>query len=129
MKSNELASSRKLLEQSQRNLANLLGTSLRSVHAYEQGWRDIPPQIERMILYLLYQKLRGQKTIDPCWEIKKCPTYWREKCPAYKFRAEGPCWFLNGTFCEGKIRNNWNEKMEACRTCSIFTHVKGSKGY
>ncbi len=128
MKSDEFASYRNFLRLSQSNLADLLGTSLRSIQAYEQGWRDIPPNIERMILYLIYQKRLGHRSLDPCWEIKKCLLRWRKNCAAYQFQAEGPCWFMNGTFCEGEKQNNWDKKMETCRTCSIFTRVMEDKG-
>jgi len=123
MKSDELANYRNFLGLSQRNFADLLGTSLRSIQAYEQGWREIPPNIERMVLYLLYQKRLGHKELKPCWRIKKCPTSWRENCAAFQFQVEGPCWFINGTFCEGTKQNDWKKKMEICRTCSIFTRV------
>ena len=128
MKSDEFASYRNFLRLSQSNLADLLGTSLRSIQAYEQGWRDIPPNIERMILYLIYQKRLGHRSLISCWEAKKCPISWRDNCAAYQLQAEGPCWFLNGTFCEGVKQNNWNKKMETCRTCSIFTRVMEDKG-
>ena len=127
MKSNELASYRKFLGQSQSSFANILGASLRSIQAYEQGWREIPPNIERMILYLLYQRLHGQKAIKPCWEIKKCPDSWREKCVAFQLRGEGPCWFINGTYCEGKKHQSWFKKMGTCRTCPVFIQVMESK--
>jgi DNA-binding XRE family transcriptional regulator len=128
MKPDEFSNYRHFLGQSQSNLADLLGTSLRSVQAYEQGWRDIPPNIERMILYLLYQKQLGQKSVEPCWKNKKCPIRWREKCTVYKYRGRGPCWFVHGTFCEGEKRRSWLEKMETCRTCSLFIRIMESKG-
>lgn len=125
MTSHEFTKIRNILGKSQGSLAKLLGTSIRSVQAYEQGWREIPHQAERMILYLLYQKRRGQRSIRPCWKIKKCSTQWREDCPAWEYQAQGPCWFLNGEFCEGKNCMNWDEKMQTCRDCPVFMQVMG----
>jgi len=126
MESNVFVNYRKFFKRSQSDLASLLGTSLRSVQAYEQGWRDIPPNIERMMHYLMHQKLHGQRAVEPCWEIKKCPNDWKEKCPAYQFQG-GPCWFINGTFCEGQKHNNWTEKMESCGKCTMLIRVMQGK--
>jgi DNA-binding XRE family transcriptional regulator len=114
---------RKTLGKSQRDLAKLIGTSLRSVQAYEQGWREVPPQIERMALFFLYQKLKGQDLVPPCWEMKDCSKKWRENCPAWEFQAQGPCWFLNGDFCVGKSCGSWGEKMKICSACEVFKCV------
>ena len=125
MTSNEFTRIRNILGKSQGGLAKLLGISIRSVQAYEQVWREIPNQTERMLLYLLYQKRRGQRSIKPCWKIKKCPTKWREDCPAWEYQAQGPCWFLNGKFRQGKNGMDWNEKMETCRACPVSIQVMG----
>ena len=126
MKSVEFISVRNRLDMSQSSLASLLATSSRSVQAYEQGWRVIPAHIERLLLYLLYQKIMGSAAARPCWETKNCPDSWRELCPAWHYRAKGPCWFFNGNFCEGRNAASWNEKMETCRSCHVFTCVMGS---
>ena len=95
----EFSGWRKRLGKTQLEMARLLGTSLRAVHAYEQGWRKVPVHVER-----------------------------REKCPAREFRAGDICWFVNGTLCAGKPRKTWTEKMRVCRACSgfrdAFTHPK-----
>lgn len=116
---------RNIMGLSQRRLATLLDTSIRSVQAYEQGWRIIPSQIERMLLYLLYQKRLPQSSVKPCWEIKKCPNHWRERCLAWEWQAKGQCWLMNGDYCEGKHHRNWHDKMETCTKCSVFTCVMG----
>ena len=123
MKAVEFTSVRNRLEMSQNRLAKVLSTSPRSIQAYEQGWRNIPAHVERMVLYLLYQKLLGPKALSPCWKIKKCPNSWREHCPTWRFRAQGPCWVINGNFCEGRNAENWDDKMETCRSCQVFTCV------
>ena len=72
MNKNEFKKYRKRLQKTQKQIAELLGTSLKAVHSYEQGWRSVPVHVERQLYFLLFrseQKARGKK---PCWEIKKC---------------------------------------------------------
>ncbi|MCK4792980.1 MAG: helix-turn-helix domain-containing protein, partial [Desulfobacteraceae bacterium] len=38
----EVLRARKKLGKTQKQLAELLGTSLKAVHSYEQGWRSVP---------------------------------------------------------------------------------------
>ena len=40
---------RKHLGKTQKELAELLGVSVKSVSSYEQGWRNIPPHVERQL--------------------------------------------------------------------------------
>jgi len=47
MKPAEFIRVRNCLELSQRQLSRLLATSLRSVQAYEQGWRVIPAVVPK----------------------------------------------------------------------------------
>jgi DNA-binding XRE family transcriptional regulator len=119
----EFTNIRNTLKKSQSSFAALLGISIRSVQAYEQGWREIPSQVARMAFYILYQKHLGQRAVKPCWEIKKCPHQWWEKCPVKEFEAQGPCWFLNGNFCQGDHHAAWDEKMEICKACLVYKNV------
>jgi len=64
---------RKKLGKTQKELAELLGTSLKAVSSYEQGWRSIPAHVERQIYFLVSRKYSGKKTLKKCWEIKNCP--------------------------------------------------------
>jgi DNA-binding XRE family transcriptional regulator len=116
----EFASLRKFLKKTQREMAQLLGISLKAVHSYEQGWRQIPPNVERQMLFLyaLKKRLRGRPRL--CWTIKKCPKEQRSKCPAWEFRTGHFCWFINGTICVGRPQRNWQEKIKICRRCPIF---------
>jgi len=121
MDSAEFLRLRKLLDVTQKQLAELLGASLKAVHSYEQGWRSIPAHVERQLFFLLYSKLQGQgEGIEPCWVVKNCPDERREKCPAWTFNVGKICWFINGTICECKARKNWQEKMVVCRTCPMM---------
>jgi len=111
---------RKSLNKTQKQLAELLGTSLKAVHSYEQGWRAVPGYIERQSLFLVSMKLRTSKWNKSCWTIKKCPLEQRKRCPAWEFQAGDLCWFINGTICEGTVQRNWNEKMSICRSCEVL---------
>jgi DNA-binding transcriptional regulator YiaG len=126
----EFADLRRALGKSQSEIARLLSVSPRSIQAYEQGWRRIPSYIEASALYLMYE-LNRNETDMPCWKIRECPSAWREQCPCWEFQASGPCWFVNGTFCEGTFHRSWEEKMEACRSCKVLADLlpKKSKRY
>ena len=114
----EFSLSRKKLGKTQKQLAELLGMSLKTIHSYEQGWRSIPSHIERTIYFLLINQ-RGRNTdMVPCWEKKQCLDW--EHCPAYEFQSGHLCWFLNGTLCECTQQQGNTNKLEICKSCSIF---------
>ncbi len=104
----------------QKQMAQLLGVSLKAVQGYEQGWRNIPPSIERQVLFLVYQlrvSVEDQKT---CWSEKNCHCHKKTLCPAYEFNLGHLCWFVNGTLCDGKPLQSWEKKIEKCRKCEMF---------
>ncbi len=111
---------RKKLGKTQKQLADLLGTSLKTVHSYEQGWRKIPGHAERQLLFLVSMAAGTNRELGECWEVKDCPPERRSTCPAWEFKAGRMCWFINGTICEGEIHNSWNEKMKICRSCEVL---------
>ena len=53
MDSKEFKKIRKRLNRTQKEIAPLLGVSQKAIHSYEQGWRNIPPHVERQMLFLL----------------------------------------------------------------------------
>ncbi len=111
------------LGKTQVQLAQLLGTSLKAVQSFEQGWRNIPGHTERQLLFLLTLKRSHGKGNGPCWLIRKCPVEIKQKCPAWEFQAGHLCWFINGTVCEGKVQESWQKKMKICRRCEVFRLV------
>lgn len=111
---------RKRLNKTQKEIAQLLGTSVKAVHSYEQGWRSVPVHAERQLLFLVTQSRWDKKSHKPCWTIKRCPPERKKKCPAWEFQAGALCWFVNGTICEGVVNENWKEKMKMCRSCNVF---------
>jgi putative transcriptional regulator len=111
---------RSRLAKTQKELAQLLGISIKAIHSYEQGWRKIPHHVERQLLFLVSRVINGNKPNDKCWDIMKCPEATQAKCPAREFKSGDLCWFINGTKCSGEAHNSWENKMEECRTCSVF---------
>ncbi|MFN2352938.1 MAG: helix-turn-helix domain-containing protein [Desulfopila sp.] len=119
MESTKFKQLRKRLGKTQKELAELLGTSLKAICSYEQGWRSIPTHIERQIYFLLSRKADDGSIQKNCWDILDCPDERKHKCPAWEFRSGKLCWFINGTICECKSKKNWEEKIEICRECAV----------
>ena len=121
MDSKEFLSIRKRLKKTQKEMAQLLGASIKAIHSYEQGWRSVPVHAERQAYFLLSRmnSARGKK--EPCWVRKKCPPEFKRRCPAWEFRVGDMCWFINGTMCEGVAHGNWGEKIEICKSCEAMS--------
>ncbi|HBN26638.1 MAG TPA: hypothetical protein DD405_04115 [Desulfobacteraceae bacterium] len=68
MERSEFVSFRKLLTKIQIQMAHLLGISVKTVRSYEQGWRSIPPHVERQILFLIVA-MRGWKSLLQPWKL------------------------------------------------------------
>ena len=122
MDKEEFLRARKILDKTQKQIAELLGASIKAVHSYEQGWRTVPSHVERQVFFLLSRRRLEDDNKGPksCWTVKKCPPSRRNSCPAWEFRAGKLCWFINGTVCECKAQKNWNAKMKICRTCEVL---------
>lgn len=127
MRNSEFSELRARLGKTQKELAQVLGTSLKAVQSFEQGWRRIPVHVERQILFLLAHHLpqRG-KARQTCWTMKSCPKELRERCPAWEYRLGHFCWFINGTVCHGKTQGSWQKKMSLCRKCEVFRSLMPS---
>jgi hypothetical protein len=114
---------RQRLGKTQKQMSELLGTSLKAIHSYEQGWRTVPVHVERQVYFLLFRFEQKSKGIKPCWSVKKCSAEQRGQCPAWEFASGDLCWFINGTVCEGKVQKDWREKMKICRSCQVFRSI------
>ena len=123
MEKEEFSKIRRHLGKTQLQLAQLLGTSLKAIQSFEQGWRDIPVHVERQVLFLLVQKKSPRKKNRPCWVIRKCPVEIRQNCPAWEFQVGHLCWFINGTICQGQVQERWEKKMKICRQCKVFRNT------
>ena len=120
MNSKEFSQIRHFLGKTQDQLARILCISPKAIQSFEQGWRHIPPYIERQMLLLLSLKRSRDRSIQPCWEILKCPNEWRENCIAWELKAGHLCWFINGTYCQGKEQGSWEKKIRVCRECEVY---------
>jgi hypothetical protein len=123
VEASEFVAIRKSLSKTQKQMAELLGVSIKAVHSYEQGWRTVPAHVERQIYFLLSRKRGDTIHLKACWNIKKCPPEQRKRCPAWEFRSGTVCWFINGTICEGEAQINWKEKMKVCRKCEVLASL------
>ncbi len=120
MDKKEFSHFRKKLNKTQKQIAQLLGTSVKAVHSYEQGWRSVPAHVERQIFFLVSNMRGTTKARKPCWTIMKCPPEKKKQCPAWEFQSGKLCWFINGTICDGSVYKNWKEKMKICRSCEVL---------
>ena len=112
------------MNKTQRQIAQLLGVSVKAVESYEQGWRNIPAHMERQMFFLISKMIGDPEVTKPCWVIKKCSSKKKKQCPAWEFKAGELCWFINGTICDGIVHKNWEEKMKVCRSCEVLKSVK-----
>lgn len=119
----QVAQIRSRLGKSQAEMAHLLGISCKAMQSFEQGWRRVPVHVERQLLFLLCLEQRPVQGSEPCWEARNCPPGIREKCVAWELQAGHLCWFVTGTMCEGRPRSSWQEKMELCQQCRVFSSV------
>lgn len=124
MDGREFASLRKKMNKTQKEMAQLLGVSIKAIHSYEQGWRSIPAHAERQILFLASRQRGNSKVTKPCWVVNKCPAKKKKMCPAWEFNAGKMCWVINGTICDGKVHKNWEEKMAVCRSCEVIASIR-----
>lgn len=116
---------RRYLQKTQKEMAQLLGLSLKAIQSFEQGWRNIPVHVERQMLLLLAMKRKGEDDVPNCWEIRQCPAEQRQSCPAWEFHCGHLCWFINGTICQGKPKGSWQKKIKICQKCSVFKSIFG----
>ncbi len=123
MDKKEFSQIRHHLGKTQKQMAQLLGTSPKAIQSFEQGWRSVPVHTERQVLFLMALKYSQKKTARPCWVIRRCSEETRHKCPAWEFQAGHLCWFINGTICQGKVQKSWQEKMKLCRQCKVYSSV------
>jgi DNA-binding transcriptional regulator YiaG len=121
MTSDKFVSFRKKLKKTQKQMAQLLGISIKAVRSYEQGWRTVPSHVERQLLFLITRGEDSKKSQKPCWTVNNCPDEKKEKCPAWEFQSGELCWFINGTICNGSVHKDWNEKIKGCRSCDALS--------
>ena len=118
----DIHAARAALDKSQREMAVLLGVSLRALQSYEQGWRPVPPTVQRLVgILLMTVRRHGRRAGSPCWKVRACPPADRAACSAYQNRAGELCWALTGTRCDGKDHGRWEDKIQHCMDCSVMS--------
>ncbi len=121
----EFVKIRKRLGKTQKEISLLLGISHKTVESYEQGFRNVPGNVERILYYLLF-KLNMDKLDKEilCWNVKDCPVDIREHCIAWLASEGFFCWFLTGKTCihEEFLSGGASEN---CFSCSFFRENLG----
>ena len=120
MEPKEFIKIRAELGKTQSQMAGILCVSHKAVQSFEQGSRNIPGHVERVVLFLLAIKNPSIKLNLHCWKIIKCSEERRGNCPAWELQVGHWCWFVNGTLCEGHQKKDWQEKIKICRQCDVF---------
>jgi transcriptional regulator with XRE-family HTH domain len=122
MSGGEFARLRASLGKSQKELAELLGLSQKAVESYEQGWRNVPSHVERLLYFLLFKLNEDEiEAEEPCWTSRNCPDDLRSKCVAYVAKEGRFCWFFTGRLC---VTAKAGEADGGCYTCEVFTRMR-----
>ena len=117
----EIKTVREELGLSQSDIASLIGVSVRTIQACEQGWRNPSPILERQVLLLLISTRQGSEFLkSKCWEEGSCASESCSSCLVKRTRQGHLCWFLTGNNCKGQALKNWAEKKAVCSTCDFF---------
>ncbi len=118
VKLDDLRSIRKALGKSQGELAEMLSISARAVQSYEQGWRAVPPYVQKLAALLLYLARRKDRPeLRPCWGVCSCDGELRSRCLAYQCRAGDLCWIITGDCYRAVKQGSWQAKFSRCADC------------
>jgi transcriptional regulator with XRE-family HTH domain len=116
-----LRSIREALAKSQREMADLLGISVRAVQSYEQGWRALPSSVQKLAVLLLLLRQREEKPALPsCWEITECDPEKTASCYSRSCGKGQLCWLVTND----KQRCRWmadhEDALQACSRCPVM---------
>ena len=119
MKKEEFLKIREKLGKTQKEMAALLGVSGKTVESYEQGLRNIPVNVARIVYFLLF-RLNMDKFDEKelCWDINKCPEHFRENCVSWAAKEGFFCWFITGNVCAQK--KTAPHPIGSCFECDFF---------
>ena len=114
---------------SQREMAELLGVSKKAIESYEQGWRNVPPHVEQMVLlHTILLRGRDLRKVKACWQQKDYDRAVCAQCPARHIHAPGFCWLVTGTLCGGKSTGSWKAKRKLCLKCIVLKRLLVQNG-
>ncbi len=115
---------RKSLGLTQREMAEYLGVSKKTIESYEQRWRKTPVNVERLaLLYLGCFKLAEKKTKIQCWRMTNCPPERRDACVVYRVKRGDLCWMFGGPGSDEEPLEAWGDKLERCTRCKVLRAV------
>lgn len=79
-------------------------------------------------LHFPYQGEEESNLVN-CWDYMKCNRDRdnSDKCPAYPHFGR-ICWSVAGTFCQGKVRGTFAQKLEDCRSCRFYQRIQTGSG-
>jgi transcriptional regulator with XRE-family HTH domain len=125
MKKEDFKKLRKILNKTQREMAVLLGISKKTIESYEQGLRNIPPNVQRIVYFLVFKlnmTKSGKKKV--CWQANKCSQEIRSNCVAWLAKEGYFCWFITGKVCAGEELRA-ESCCDSCFECDFFkTNLK-----
>jgi len=110
----------------QAKLAVAMGTSIKTVQSYEQGWRNVPTRALVQLLVLLAIHRRREIDKVPCWEIRKCRQTAREDCPSYTIGEGQFCWFVSAgaTKCPTDLDTaDTDDDLLPCMGCEVIRRL------
>ena len=108
------------MDKTQKEMAALLGVSTKTVESYEQGLRNIPVNVERIVYFLLFKLNMGKlNEKENCWDAKKCPPSIRENCISWAASEGLFCWFLTGKVCAHEHSIS-RKSSGSCFECNFF---------
>lgn len=107
-------------------MARLLGISVRAVQSYEQGWRPLPPYVQKLAGMLLFLSRNGDEHLPPCWEVNGCGEEQKSRCFAYKHGIGRLCWMATGNWHQAdNLLADWRSKLARCRECEVMRRWTG----
>ena len=115
---------RKEFGRTQAELAAAMGTSVKTIQSYEQGWRNVPVRVMIQLFVLLAIYRRRSEDPIPCWEITDCPQERKEKCSSYTMGDGQFCWFVAsqmGGSCSDE--DPGEEKLLPCMGCAVIARL------
>ncbi|MFC2009808.1 helix-turn-helix domain-containing protein [Chloroflexota bacterium] len=119
----EFSRIRHILGRTQEQMSRLLCVSPKAIQSFEQGWRKIPTHIGREMLLLLALKKPINGELAACWDATDCPEEWKNNCIVWELKVRHFCWYLNSTFCQGRLQESWENKIQLCQNCNVYKNM------